>query len=347
MAYSGLLRVNVAPLVDVCEVLARAARYGHEAQSRAACQRAIAPLAQALRVGAGAADAADGFAQAYARAAELALRGADELAACENSPEPVLMVMRAARYSAYVMELLYPFVGEVRALDRWFSVDGVLPRPRGDNVDVGVGHLANERGSKGGCSLYVPESYALDGPAMALVIALHGGAGHGRTFLWSWLRHARSREFIVLAPTSVGDTWSLMEPQADVANISRMVEWMTARWRIDTNQVLLTGMSDGGTFSLLGGLQADFPCTHVAPFAASFHPLMLEMVDWARVRHTPLHFTHGRYDWMFPVGMAQEAAQTFRAAGANVTLTEIDDLAHTYPQEHNAALIDWFLTKRS
>jgi phospholipase/carboxylesterase len=335
--------VNIAPLLGVCDVLARAARYGHDAQSRVVCQRDVAPLAEALRADASMISATDGFEGAYARAAELALRGADELIAAEDSPEAVRTMMRSARYTAYVMELMYPFTAQEPALNQWFSIDGVIPMPSGETSDVGVGHLANERGTKGGCSIYVPESYAPDGPAMPLVIALHGGAGHGRTFLWSWLRHARSRGFIVLSPTSVGDTWSLMEPEADVANIARMVEWMSARWRIDAYQMLLTGMSDGGTFSLLGGLQADFLCTHLAPCAASFHPVMLDMVDRTRVQSTPLHLTHGRYDWMFPVAMARQAEQGFRAAGANVTLTEIDDLAHTYPQEHNAALVDWFL----
>src|SRR5206468_860790 len=44
---------------------------------------------------------------------------------------------------------------------------------------VGVLHADNERGSRGGFSLYVPETW--DGHAsMPLVVALHGGHGHGR-----------------------------------------------------------------------------------------------------------------------------------------------------------------------
>ena len=138
-----------------------------------------------------------------------------------------------------------------------------------------------------------------------------------------------------------------MEPEADVANLTEMVEWVSSRWHIDRQRVLLTGMSDGGTFSLLAGLRDAFPCTHVAPIAASFHPVMLEMVSRERVQSTPLHLTHGRYDWMFPVGMAREAEQCFRSAGSQVELSELDNLAHTYPHEHNAALLDWFLTPRA
>jgi hypothetical protein len=31
------------------------------------------------------------------------------------------------------------------------------------------------------------------------------------------------------------------------------------RWNIDPDHMLLTGMSDGGTFTLLSGLAEDFP----------------------------------------------------------------------------------------
>ena len=48
--------------------------------------------------------------------------------------------------------------------------------------------------------------------AYPLVVAMHGGSGNGGAFLWSWVREARTRGFIVLAPTAIGSTWSLMEP---------------------------------------------------------------------------------------------------------------------------------------
>ena len=73
-------------------------------------------------------------------------------------------------------------------------------------------HVANDTGERGGYSVYVPEDYD---PARAhpLVMALHGGSGHGRLFLWSWLREARGRGVILVAPTAIGDTWSLMDPR--------------------------------------------------------------------------------------------------------------------------------------
>ena len=55
--------------------------------------------------------------------------------------------------------------------------------------------------------------------AYPLVVALHGGSGNGGAFLWSWLREARTRGFIVLAPTAIGSTWSLMDPDIDGPSI--------------------------------------------------------------------------------------------------------------------------------
>src|SRR5205085_12341403 len=120
------------------------------------------------------------------------------------------------------------------------------------NPNTGVFHNQNEAGSRGGFSLYVPEYYARD-RAWPLVMALHGGSGNGRGFLWSWLRDARSRGAILVAPTATGNasnksTWALMGDDTDTPNLARILEQVRSRWNIDATRMLLTGMSDGGTF---------------------------------------------------------------------------------------------------
>ena len=184
------------------------------------------------------------------------------------------------------------------------------------------------RGSKGGCSIYVPESYD-HAKQYPLIFALHGGAGHGRGFLWSWLREARARGCIVISATATDDTWGLMQPQADSLNMERMVSQVSCRWNVDPTRRLLTGMSDGGTFTYVSGLNARSCFTHLAPIAASFHPLMLEIVGDTRAHGLPIHITHGQHDWMSPIDVARTAHATLNAAGAAVVLREIDDLAHT------------------
>jgi phospholipase/carboxylesterase len=176
-----------------------------------------------------------------------------------------------------------------------------------------------------------------------VIFALHGGSGHGRLFLWNWLAEARSRGLIIVAPTAVGSTWSLMEPDIDCGNLQEILTRVGERWNIDRTRMLLSGMSDGGTFTLLCGLAADSPFTHLAPVAASFHPLLLEMTEPQRLTGLPIHLTHGEQDWMFPVSVARMAYRTLAAAGAAITYREIADLSHAYPRDGQGEVVDWFL----
>ena len=174
-------------------------------------------------------------------------------------------------------------------------------------------------------------------------MATHGGSGNGGAFLWSWLREARTRGLILIAPTALGSTWSLMSPETDGANIDRMVADVAAQWNVDPTRRLLTGMSDGGTFTYVLGLRGDCRFTHLAPIAAAFHPLLLNFADADRVRGLPIHIVHGAHDWMFPPETAQMAWRTLEGAGASVVYREIADLSHTYPRDENGTILEWFL----
>jgi phospholipase/carboxylesterase len=155
------------------------------------------------------------------------------------------------------------------------------------------------------------------------------------------LRDARSRGAILAAPTSIGGTWALMGEDADTPNLMRIVEAVRANWSVDPARIMLTGMSDGGTFTYVSGLQASSPFTHLAPVSAAFHPLLAQMIDGGRVRGLPIHIVHGALDWMFPADMAREAQRGLTRLGAAVTYLEVGDLSHTYPRELNAAMLSW------
>ncbi|HEY6716975.1 MAG TPA: hypothetical protein VI232_11600 [Reyranella sp.] len=212
--------------------------------------------------------------------------------------------------------------------------------------NVGVMHLGGPPGTRGAFSLYVPEYYDA-GNAYPLVVAMHGGSGNGGAFLWSWVREARTRGFIVIAPTAIGSTWSLMEPDVDRPSIDHMVEHVAAQWNIDATRKLMSGMSDGGTFTYVLGLRGACRFTHLAPIAAAFHPMLMSFADADRVRGLPIHIVHGAQDWMFPPELARSAERTLAEAGANVVYREIADLSHTYPRDENAHILDWFLGRVS
>jgi phospholipase/carboxylesterase len=269
------------------------------------------------------------------------------LRAVESGHGDLIAVFRALRYAPRAQEALYPLAAKFPPVSAFFldpafrEEENLLERlATGAGEGTGVMHHNNEPGSRGGFSLYVPEYYT-EGRAWPLVMALHGGSGNGRNFLWSWLRDARSFGAILISPTATGTTWALMGQDTDSPNLMRILETVRSRYTIDAKRLLLTGMSDGGTFCYVGGLESSSPFTHLAPVAATFHPLMAEMADADRLRGLPIFQVHGRLDWMFPVQVARQTRDLLSAAGADVTYREIDDLSHTYPREINAEILKW------
>jgi phospholipase/carboxylesterase len=280
-------------------------------------------------------------------AGDAALAAFAGLREVERGNGDLIAVFRALRYTPRALEALYPLAAKFPPVSDFFADpalrdDGALKarleQPSAENT--GVFHDHNEPGSRGGYSLYVPEYYT-PGRAWPLVVALHGGSGNGRNFLWSWLRDARSFGAIVIAPTATGPTWALMGEDTDTPNLMRMLETVCGRYNIDSRRMLMTGLSDGGTFCWVSGLDRASPFTHLAPVAATFHPLMAEMADTERLRGLPIFLVHGKLDWMFPVQVARQTSNLLSAAGTDMTYREIDDLSHCYPREMNAEILNW------
>jgi phospholipase/carboxylesterase len=285
-------------------------------------------------------------------ASDAALAAFEGLRAVQQGNGDLVAVFRALRHAPRAQEALYPLAAKLPPVSSFFTdpalrenadLEARLAKPA--NPHTGIIHDHNESGSRGGFSLYVPEYYTPD-RAWPLVMALHGGSGNGRGFLWSWLRDARSHGAILVAPTATDNpspknTWALMGEDTDSPNLARILETVRSRYHVDPQRLLLTGMSDGGTFCYVSGLESGSPFTHLAPIAATFHPLMAEMADAERLRGLPVYVVHGQLDWMFPVQMARQTHELLSAAGADVTYRELADLSHCYPREMNPAILSW------
>ena len=344
------------PLLQSLEALSFVARHLNPPDFGRVMQAAGTPDQDLQAVHARLADWPDEFADiknALQAASDAALAAFKGLRAVEQGQGDLVAVFRALRHLPRAQEALYPLSAKFPPVSSFF----VDPARRDDSElearlaapaqpDTGIIHDHNEAGSRGGFSLYVPEYYTPD-RAWPLVMALHGGSGNGRGFLWSWLRDARSHGAILVAPTATGNeakdktTWALMGDDPDTPNLSRILDFVRGRWNIDPDRLLLTGMSDGGTFCYVTGLDNASPFTHLAPVASTFHPLMAEMADAERLRGLPVYLVHGRLDWMFPVQVVRQTRQALAAAGCDVTYREIDDLSHCYPREINPDILDW------
>lgn len=276
----------------------------------------------------------------------------DALGEAARDPKVFVQAYRAMRANACALEALYPLAASLPEVSQFF----IEPALRGNEAlamrlamagahgaqPAGIMHVDDDRERRGGYSMYVPEYYD-PAEAYPLIVGLHGGSGHGADFLWSWLRDARSRGAILIAPTSRERTWSLQHPEVDGPRIDAIVTQVQQRWHVNNAKMLLTGMSDGATFTLITGLWADSCFTHLASCSASFHPTLVDRSSPGRLAGLPVYLMHGVLDWMFPVDFARIANASLTRAGANVVYREIDDLSHTYPQDENPRIMDWFL----
>ena len=356
--FEDVLLNVIEPLLEGLRVFERSARYLGPGTMESICHEMLTTR-QNLRDASENLREADWLPEAQpirdlvSEAYRVALRSLESLDEVGKSTNDMMPVYRALGARARVCEALYPLASHFSLIHRFFLDARKQDKPRFGLVNDeqtaglrGVHHIENDRKHRGGFSLYVPETYSEEKKYPA-VFALHGGSGHGSTYLWSWLRTARTEELVLVSPTSVGGTWAIMGPDQDSPNLQRILESIRNIVNIDDTQLLLTGMSDGGTFTYVSGCTDVSPFTHLAPCSASFHPMLIEMMPKERLRNLPICITHGALDWMFTVDIAQTAEYSFSAAGANVLYREIADLAHTYPEDLNPGLVDWFLHQDS
>ena len=343
------------PLLQSLEALAFVARHLNPPEFGAVMEAAGTPDESLQAVRARLSDWPQQFAglrSSLEAASDAALAAFAGLRAVQNGDGDLIAVFRALRHVPRAKEALYPLAATLPPVSSFFvdpdlredaKVLKRLTQPPHENTWIVHDH--NEPGSRGGFSVYVPEYYTPD-RAWPLVMALHGGSGNGRTFLWSWLADARSFGAVLVSPTATGNTWALLGDDADTPNLARILEFVRGRYNIDPTKLLLTGMSDGGTFCYVAGLEHGSPFTHLAPIAATFHPLMAEMADAERLQRLPVFLVHGRLDWMFPVQVARQTRDALSAAGADVSYHELDDLSHCYPSEMNARILRWLSAER-
>ena len=178
-------------------------------------------------------------------------------------------------------------------------------------------------------SLYVPESYRPN-REWPLIVCLHGASGRGDQFIWSWLRPARSRGYMVLAPKSLEVTWSILRPGLDAGSVAAMLEEVSGEYSVDRDRVYLTGLSDGGTFTYLLGLSRSHLFAGIAPIAGDFSGMMDDLLRGRAGIHLPIHIVHGALDHIFPVEQVRSGHVLLNRLGYIATYEELPDWGHSY-----------------
>ncbi len=271
---------------------------------------------------------------------DVVVRCLDYFLGADQPKTAIMQVMKSMRQLYRAQEYLYPLLEGLKPVGRFFLEAPVRERladyqtPSQNSSDTGL-YLSHGDETTGEYCFYVPETY--DGnDSWPLVVALHGGSGSGRDFIWLWLREARSRRFLLAAPSSAGRTWSFEDP-VDAKAISAMILSLSEKWRVDPTRILLTGCSDGAIYTLTCGLPDNVPYTALAPIAGVLHPTDLTFAGQKRI-----YLVHGTLDWMFSIQFAHQSYARLKAAGAAVEFRELTDLSHTYPREENDLILNWF-----
>lgn len=263
-------------------------------------------------------------------------------------PNPML-ILKSFRLSNDALGHLYPLRKRLPGVAHFFLSPAVLDRKVALDPDVSekpggapLGLIHEEAApGRGARSLYVPEYY-IDTHAWPLIVALHGGNGEGEHFIWAWLREAKSRGYLLAAPSSAAGTWS---PDDDAA-VTGIVDEMAARYNVDRARVLLTGMSDGATFSFIFGLAHPDVFTALAPLCGVLHPAILTQGYLEHGKNLPIYLVHGAKDWLFPIEQARMAAKVLAERKIDHVWRELPDHSHAYPRSENDRILDWFESRQ-
>ena len=226
----------------------------------------------------------------------------------------------------------------------WLLPDAAEPvkAPSPDSAtSVGVIHRRRQA-PLADYSLYVPESYSAECP-LPLVVCLHGANGRGDHHVWSWLRPARSRGYMLLAAKSLDVTWSILQPERDAASVVAMLEEVCAEYAVDRSRIYLSGLSDGGTFTYLLGLSRPELFAGIAPVAGDLHGMMDSMLRRKQGAELPIYMVHGALDHIFPVETIRSGHALLTRLGYNARYEELPDWGHSYCSFVNEQLvIPWF-----
>ncbi len=241
------------------------------------------------------------------------------------------------RLVSQIKYLLYPVRLHLSAWQRFWLLDDAdfeacEPRPADVHPDSGIQRHEID-GQRCAYSSYVPEYYC---PARSwpLILALHGGSGNDEDFLWTWLKYAKSRGYLLLSAKSFGPTW---HPWDDPSLLG-MLDDMQARYHVDSRRILLTGLSDGGSFGYEVGFSAPERFAGLAVVAGMLRSHR-RSDDASRL---PVYIAHGAKDQLFPIGYIRMVVRTLREWGHDVTYHELADFGHAYPPGENIAILDWF-----
>ncbi|MGA2408979.1 MAG: prolyl oligopeptidase family serine peptidase [Candidatus Binataceae bacterium] len=240
---------------------------------------------------------------------------------------------------------LYELRDQLPVVNAHFLMPGARAAKAGESSTGGAatGFIQHKRTPEHGeYTLFVPDDYSA-AKQWPLIVCLHGGYGEGFEYIWTWLRPGRSNGCILLAPKSLGVTWEMNMQSVDTHSVLAMLREVGQQYSIDQSRVYLTGLSDGGIFTYILGLEHPELFAGLAPVAGALHLGVDPMLREGRGKNLPLFVIHGVHDFIFPVTFTRQTCKLLTDLGYNVRYDELPDWGHAFPYSINENLVlPWF-----
>ena len=173
-------------------------------------------------------------------------------------------------------------------------------------------------------ALSIPRGYSPTAP-VPLILALHFGVrdgestGAGRALMQSLVAPALAElGAIIVAPDSVRGNWSTPDNEKAV---TALLDWVAARYAIDTKRVAVTGYSMGGAGTW--HFAEKFPERFSAAIPVSGRP-PASAAGW----RLPVLAIHSHDDQVVPFEPAAARIEELQKAGVNATLIPLTGISH-------------------
>lgn len=201
----------------------------------------------------------------------------------------------------------------------------------GPSLSPGIHEL--DAGSARPTLISVPEP---DGPAPVLVF-FHGAGGDARQSLDLVGTVASRHEAYVVAPSSTGATWDLLNGNLgpDLATLQNAMSQLLSAADIDRSRVGIGGFSDGASYALSVGLANGDIFTEIVAFSPGF------AAPPSQVGRPSIFISHGTSDRVLPIDRtSRRLVPVLRDAGYDVDHVEFDG-GHGVPPAVAAEGLAW------
>lgn len=212
--------------------------------------------------------------------------------------------------------------------------------PRQPPLPAGRYDLPYEEGRP--AVLVVPEGLDLNAP-QALMVLFHGAGGAADKVLPFFVRWARTRRFLLLAPQSQYPTWDIVigGHGPDRERLDRALAQVSDHFALDPSRLAFAGFSDGGSYALSMGLTNGDVASHVIGLCAGF------MNTFQQNGSPRVFLAHGRSDSQLPLETsARKHAQRLLESGYDLSFFPFDGDHVIHPWAVERA-IEFFLGQAS